>query len=95
MHGQFDGSPDDQRDGFIHLSLGSQLAGTLVRHYAQTTDLLVLEIDTDNLGAALRLEASRSGALFPHLYAPLPMTACTPIAWRQQADGEWQPLKLS
>ena len=27
------------------------------------------------LGAALRWEVSRGGALFPHLYAPLPLTA--------------------
>ncbi|MDB5446080.1 MAG: hypothetical protein JWQ97_1397, partial [Phenylobacterium sp.] len=30
-----------------------------------------LEIEADDLGAALRWEPSRGGALFPHLYEPL------------------------
>jgi uncharacterized protein (DUF952 family) len=69
--GQFDGSALDQRDGFIHLSLRGQVAETLATHFAGSPDLLLLEIDAAALGAALRLEPSRSGALFPHLYRPL------------------------
>ncbi len=90
--GRFEGSPDDLRDGFIHLSSGSQVAGTLARHYAQVDDLVLIEVDAGSLGAALVHEASRGGALFPHLYAPLRLTACRGIARRERANDEWQLL---
>lgn len=68
--GRFAGSPDDLRDGFIHLSTPDQLEGTLLRHFAGEADLVIAEL---NVAAdpALKLEPSRGGALFPHLYRPL------------------------
>jgi len=69
--GRYTGSTDDRRDGFIHLSLLEQLSGTLARHFAGKADLLLLEFTVARLGAALRFEASRDGALFPHLYGTL------------------------
>jgi uncharacterized protein (DUF952 family) len=69
--GQFAGSADDLRDGFIHLSTEAQLAGTLSRHFAGEADLVIVEFDVAALGAHLRWEASRGGALFPHLYGTL------------------------
>jgi uncharacterized protein (DUF952 family) len=69
------GSPDDVRDGFIHLSTRAQLAGTLARHFAGEAGLVVLEIAADRLSAGLRWEPSRDGALFPHLYGLLPLDA--------------------
>ncbi len=45
---------------------------TARRHFAGETDLLVLALDAESLGTALRWEPSRGGLLFPHLYAPLP-----------------------
>ena len=36
---------------------------------------MLAEIDEAALGAALKWEPSRGGALFPHLYAPLPLSA--------------------
>ena len=79
-NGCFEGSPDDRRDGFIHLSAADQLEGTLARHFAARPDLMLLTVDAEMLGAALRWEPSRGGALFPHLYAPLPMAAIRAIA---------------
>jgi uncharacterized protein (DUF952 family) len=73
--GSFAGSPDDARDGFIHFSTAEQLQGTLERHFAGEENLVVLEVDAAALGEALRWERSRGGALFPHLYAELPMRA--------------------
>ena len=73
--GQFDGSPDDVRDGYIHLSAQGQVAGTLARHFAGARDLVLVEVDGDALGAALRWEPARGGKLFPHLYAALDMSA--------------------
>ena len=71
--GRFEGSADDRRDGFIHLSAKEQVEGTLARHFAGATGLVVLAVDDAALGDALRWEPSRGGALFPHLYAPLKM----------------------
>ena len=73
--GHFHGSADDARDGFIHLSDGSQLAGTLATHFAGQEGLVLVALDPARLGAALKWEPSRGGALFPHLYAPLDLAA--------------------
>jgi uncharacterized protein (DUF952 family) len=75
--GAFSGSADDVRDGFIHFSTAAQLRGTLERHYAGESGLVVLEVPAPALGDALRWEPSRDGALFPHLYGVLPLTAVT------------------
>ena len=69
--GVYRGSPDDLRDGFIHLSTEPQVAGTLQRHFAGQRDLLRIGFAADTLGAALRFEPSRDGQLFPHLYGAL------------------------
>lgn len=69
--GRLDGSPDDRRDGFIHLSTAAQLHGTLDKHFVEDSAVMILEIDAARLGDGLRWEPSRGGALFPHLYRPL------------------------
>lgn len=68
--GLFEGSADDLRDGFVHLSTAAQLEGTLARHFAGETGLVVAEVAVSD-DPALRWETSRGGALFPHLYRPL------------------------
>jgi uncharacterized protein (DUF952 family) len=73
--GHFDGAPVDREDGFIHFSTAAQLQETADRHFRGEPDLLVVAVDAASLGADLRWEASRGGALFPHLYAPLPLAA--------------------
>ncbi len=70
--GAFRGSADDMRDGFIHLSSGPQLSETARRYFSNQPDLMLVAFEQRSLGAALRWEASRSGAPFPHLFAPLP-----------------------
>ena len=69
--GTFAGSIDDIRDGFIHLSAGEQLHGTLAKHFRGQTDLVLIAFTASSLEPSLRWEASRGGDLFPHLYAPL------------------------
>ena len=71
--GALSGSPDDQRDGFIHFSTAEQLDATIERHFAGERELVVLEVAAAPLGDALRWEPSRGGALFPHLYGELPL----------------------
>lgn len=72
QRGFYEGSPDDQRDGFIHFSNLTQLAGTLAKHFAGRDDLMLVAVKAEALGDALKWEPSRGGALFPHLYGPLP-----------------------
>ena len=69
------GSEVDRADGYIHMSAADQLAETAARHYRGRAGLRLLEVDLDALGEALAWEPSRGGALFPHLYGPLPRAA--------------------
>jgi uncharacterized protein (DUF952 family) len=73
--GVFAGAPADLADGYIHLSTADQLEETLAKHFAGERDLVVVEIDLIGFGHTLKWEPSRGGALFPHLYAPLPLSA--------------------
>ncbi len=72
--GRYLGSADDLRDGFIHFSTAAQVSASAAKHRAGVTDLMLLCVRVDALGDALRWEPSRGGALFPHLYGPLPVT---------------------
>ncbi|MBK9079122.1 MAG: DUF952 domain-containing protein [Hyphomicrobium sp.] len=72
--GFFTGSADDVRDGFIHLSNADQLSGTLAKYFRDQPDLLLIGFSSADLGGALKWEASRGGALFPHYYGALPVT---------------------
>lgn len=73
--GAFTGSEHDRRDGFIHFSTAEQLRETAEKHYAGRSGLLLLAVDVSALTAPLKWEVSRGGALFPHLYGPLPASA--------------------
>ncbi|WP_374515769.1 DUF952 domain-containing protein [Brevundimonas sp.] len=71
----YQGSAVDRADGYIHMSTAGQLAETAARHYRGRESLLLLAVETDRLGDALVWEPSRGGALFPHIYGPLPRSA--------------------
>ena len=73
--GMFHGAPVDLADGYIHLSAADQLQGTLDKHFAGQSGLVIAEVDLFALGATVKLEVSRGNALFPHIYGPLPMAA--------------------
>ncbi|MFG1245921.1 DUF952 domain-containing protein [Xanthobacter flavus] len=75
--GVFTGAPVDVADGYIHFSTAAQARETAAKHFAGQGDLKLVAIEAAALGAALKWEPSRGGALFPHLYAPLPLTAVT------------------
>jgi len=85
----FAGMPIDAKDGYMHFSTADQLAETLQLHFAGQGDLVLLAVRSADLGEDLVWEASRGGALFPHLYhGPLATAA---IAWEAPlsvaADG--------
>lgn len=69
--GVFQGSPLDLKDGFIHLSAAEQVSETLARYFADAAELVLVAVDSDEVGDSLRWEVSRGGVLFPHLYGPL------------------------
>jgi uncharacterized protein (DUF952 family) len=73
--GMFLGAPIDLSDGYIHMSTADQVAETLAKHFAGQDGWVIAEIDLSGFGDALKWEVSRGGALFPHLYAPLPLEA--------------------
>jgi uncharacterized protein (DUF952 family) len=69
--GVYRGSADDRRDGFMHFSTAAQVAETARKHFSGQTGLLLIAVDADALGEALRWERSRNDELFPHLYGDL------------------------
>ena len=69
--GVFAGAPIDVADGFIHFSTAGQVVETAAKHFAGQEGLLLVRVHAEKLGDALKWEASRGDALFPHLYAPL------------------------
>jgi len=86
--GHFSGSADDRRDGYIHLSTADQLGSTLAKHFAGQTGLALIEIRIRPIGPSLRWEASRSGSVYPHLYADLPTAAAERVLLLQlDRDG--------
>jgi len=76
--GVFAGAAVDRADGYIHFSTADQAPGTAAKWFEGCDDLTLVAVDAAALGAALVWEASRGGALFPHLYATLPLSA---VVW--------------
>lgn len=72
---RFRGAAIDARDGFVHFSTAAQVVETAGKHFAGAADLVLVAVDARRLGAALRWEPARGGALFPHLYDALPLDA--------------------
>jgi uncharacterized protein (DUF952 family) len=86
--GVFGGAPVDHADGYIHFSTAGQVRETAAKHFSGQDDLLLVAVETEVLGPALKWEPSRGGALFPHLYGEL---ALEQVAWVKpltlDADG--------
>ncbi len=72
-NGSTPGSPVDRADGFVHFSTAYQLPGTLQRHFAGESSLMLVAVTAARGGVWLRWEPSRGGELFPHLYRDLEM----------------------
>lgn len=69
--GIYGGSSQDKADGFMHFSDAGQIVESAAKHRAGQSGLCLLSVDPAGLGDALKWEASRGGALFPHLYGDL------------------------
>ena len=84
----FHGAPVDLADGYIHLSTAAQLTETVDKHFAGQADLHLVAVDLAALGDAVKWEPSRGGQLFPHIYAPLPLSAALAYGpLEREADG--------
>ena len=96
--GRFAGSGIDLADGFIHFSTAEQVRETVAKHFAGQNDLVLVAVDgavLAKMGDAYRYEPSRGGAMFPHLYAEMPMDAVLwsrPLPLRADGAHEFPPL---
>ena len=62
----------DQKDGFIHLSLASQLNVTLALYFSQEEQVVLLQIKESEIAKDLTYEISeKRGGQFAHLYGEL------------------------
>jgi uncharacterized protein (DUF952 family) len=66
--GQFNGSADDLRDGFIHLSTKEQLTDVIERFFPDQRPLYIAEFSDPEFIQRLKWEASGSKQVYPHLY---------------------------
>jgi uncharacterized protein (DUF952 family) len=74
--GEYRGSADDRRDGFLHFSTAGQLRASAAKHRAGEAGLLLVAVEAAAVGEALRWEPAGSRAgLFPHLHGALPLAA--------------------
>lgn len=86
--GRFEGSAVDLADGFIHFSAADQAQETAAKWFKDQADLVLLGVEAEGLGDDLKWEASRGGALFPHLYRPLlPSEVLSQTDLELDADG--------
>lgn len=81
----------DCKDGYIHLSTEDQVLETARLHFAGRDDLVAAAYIAEDFGETLKWEASRGGALFPHLYASLPAAKATSVRRLMRlADGSYE-----
>lgn len=79
------------RDGFVHFSFADQVERVANAVYRDDLDLIVVEIESDDVPAELRVEDSyAAGEEFPHVYGPIPTAA--QVAEHRMArtgSGDW------
>jgi uncharacterized protein (DUF952 family) len=77
--GRFDGSQFDLDSGFVHCSSRQQVAATALRVFGDQTPLVVVALNSETLGDAVRWEDAPNGGPFPHVYASLPIGAVAAV----------------
>lgn len=85
--------------GFVHLSTPAQVHLPANRLFGGRTDLVLLVLDPERLGAPVEWEPGVPGdpesMLFPHLYGPLPVAAVKAVVdYLPSSDGAFSPPDL-
>jgi uncharacterized protein (DUF952 family) len=78
-------------DGFVHFSFAGQVERTANARYRDEPDLIVVEVETDEIPAEVRIEDSfGAGEEFPHVYGPVPPTAAVAThSLDRDASHDW------
>lgn len=66
--GQFSGSEDDLRDGFIHLSRKNQVKNVIKKYFSRKAPVYVATFSNPGLLKRIKWETSSSNDVYPHLY---------------------------
>ena len=75
-------------EGFIHLSFAHQVKQVADTFYGGMTDLVLLELDPERLGAPVVIESE-----FPHLYGEIdPQAVALVRPYRPGPDGTFEPV---
>jgi uncharacterized protein (DUF952 family) len=93
--GVFKGAGIDLNDGFIHFSTAEQAAETAAKHFTGQAGLVLVAVDAEKLGTAIKWEVSRGGQLFPHLYtslAPRDVTWVKPLPLDVSGKHSFPPM---
>jgi glutathione S-transferase len=82
------------QEGFIHLSFAHQVKAVADRFYNGMTDLVLLELDSEQLTAPLRIEPGEgSDEQFPHLYGEIGLGAVRSVRpYPPRSDGTFEPV---
>ena len=94
--GEYRGTADDRRDGFIHFSTAEQIAESARRQRAGQAGLLLIAVESARLAERLKWEKSRGGALFPHLYGaldPAEVASVAPLPLGSDGEHIFPPLR--
>ena len=76
--------------GFVHCARVGQVEGVARRFYGDLDELVLLELDSEELGPDLIDEPAADGVdeIFPHLYRELPTAWVSAVhRWRRGPDG--------
>jgi uncharacterized protein (DUF952 family) len=78
-------------DGFVHFSFADQVARVANARYRGEPELVVVEIESDEVKAELRVEDSYgAGEEFPHIYGAIPPAAARAVhPLTRTPDGDW------
>jgi uncharacterized protein (DUF952 family) len=79
-------------EGFVHMSTAAQVLVTASRYYHGVKGLALLVIDEERLDpATFRYDIATGGELFPHYYAPIPLTAVVGVhTFLPSSDGSFE-----
>lgn len=67
-NGSFAGSPDDLRDGFMHMSPANQVERIIKKYFSKDRPIYIVKLAKKEFLDLLTWEMIHSGDIYPHLY---------------------------